>query len=390
MMSRVTDTPYRLVDSAEMLDTFCASLKGEKWLALDTEFIREKTYYPKLCLLQVGVPGNIACIDPLALPDLSPLLDILYDRNIVKVLHSCSQDMEIFACLKGEIPGPVFDTQLAAPLIGLPEQIGYANLVQEMAGVTLDKSQTRTDWSRRPLATAQLAYAADDVRYLAEIYPAFRQKLADMGRLEWLDAEFLACEQIDRYLRKPELAWQRIRGVDKLRPRPLSVLQALSAWREQVARDKNLPRNWILKDDTLSDIARMAPTTRDKLASVRNLPPKSLERYGSTILDIVKAAVDTAPQPLPEHRRRVKPTAHEDALADILQAQLRVLAARYEINSTSLGSRKDLLALVQGDEAIPLMHGWRREMAGNELLAMRDGQRLISVNNKQIIISRTE
>ena len=388
-MSHAPDTEYRYIDSADALRDFCASLKGADWLALDTEFIRENTYYPRLCLLQVAVPGNIACIDPLAIQDLGPLLDVLYDRSIVKVVHSCSQDMEIFACLKGEVPGPVFDTQLAAPLIGLPEQIGYANFVQEMAGVTLDKSQTRTDWSRRPLNPAQLAYAADDVRYLAGIYPAFRQKLADLGRLEWLDAEFAQCEQADRYLHVPEQAWQRVRGLEKLRPRALSILQALCAWREQVAQEKNLPRNWVLKDDALTNIARLAPTTPDKLAAIRNLPQKVLDRHGDIILEKVKAAVNLPPQPLPTGRRRARPTSDEDALADVLQAQLRVLAARYEINSVSLASRKDLVALVQGDEDVPLMRGWRREMAGNELLAMRDGERLLSVSNGRVIISDT-
>jgi len=388
-MSHDPDTQYRYIDSSDALEDFCGALKGADWLALDTEFMRESTYYPRLCLLQVAVPGNIACIDPLAIQDLAPFLDILYDRSVVKVVHSCSQDMEIFACLKGEVPGPVFDTQLAAPLIGLPDQIGYANFVQEMAGVTLDKSQTRTDWSRRPLNPAQLAYAADDVRYLAAIYPAFRQKLADMGRLGWLDAEFAQCEKIERYVHAPEQAWQRVRGLEKLRPRALSVLQALSAWREQVAQEKNLPRNWVLKDDVLTNIARLAPTDADKLAAIRNLPKKALDRYGDIILEKVTAAVNVPPRPLPTGRRRAKPTADEDALADVLQAQLRVLAARYEINSISLASRKDLVALAQGDEDVPLLRGWRREMAGNELLAMRDGERQLSVSSGHVIISDT-
>jgi len=389
MMSS-SDTRYAFIDSADALKAFCQTLQGERWIALDTEFIREKTYYPQLCLLQVGVPGNLACIDPTAIKDMSSLMDILYDRNVIKVLHSCSQDMEIFACMQGQVPGPVFDTQLAAPLLGLPEQTGYANFVQEMLGVTLDKSQTRTDWSRRPLETAQLAYAADDVRYLAEIYPVFRKKLEALGRLEWLDAEFAQCEEIGRYIRDPKQVWQRIRGLEKLKPRALSILQSLAEWRENIAREKNLPRNWVLKDDALMDIARLAPTNRDKLGSIRSLPPKTLDRYASAIIEHVSRAAEHSPQPLSQTARRNKPTPDEDALADVLQAQLRVLAAEYRINCASLASRKDLVAVAQGREDVPLLHGWRREMAGNDLLALRNGQRKLSVTNGRVTITDAE
>jgi len=385
-----SDTRYAFIDSADDLEAFCQSLQGESWLALDTEFIREKTYYPQLCLLQVGVPGNLACIDPIALKDLSPLLEVLYDRSIVKVLHSCSQDMEIFACMQGKVPGPVFDTQLAAPLLGLPEQTGYANFVHEMLGVTLDKSQTRTDWARRPLEAAQLAYAADDVRYLADIYPVFRDKLAGMGRLEWLDAEFAQCEEIGRYIREPGQVWQRIRGLEKLRPPALSILQTLAAWRETMAQEKNLPRNWVLKDDALMDIARLAPASRDKLGAIRTLPPKTCERYGATIIEKISQAAGRSPQPLSQSVRRSKPSPGEDALADVLQAQLRVLAAKHHINSASLASRKELVALAQGEENVPVLHGWRREMVGNELLALRDGQRTLTVTNGRVTITNAE
>lgn len=186
---------FRYIDPPDDLLEFCAAIKGAGWIAFDTEFIREKSYYPRLCLVQVGVPGRLACIDPLALDDLSPLLDVLYHRSAVKVLHACSQDLEIFFHLKGDVPRPVFDTQLAAPLLGLPEQMGYGNFVAEMLGLTLDKAQARTDWSRRPLENSQLSYAADDVRYLAEIYPKITERLSELGRLEWLNSEFAEYER---------------------------------------------------------------------------------------------------------------------------------------------------------------------------------------------------
>lgn len=385
-----TESGFAYIDSPQALADFCNTLQHAGWIALDTEFIRERTFYPQLCLLQVAVPGNIACIDPLAIDDLSPLFDILYDRSIIKVLHACSQDLEIFAYLKGAVPGPVFDTQLAAPLLGFPEQMGYANFVREVLGVALDKAQTRTDWSHRPLAAAQLEYAADDVRYLAQIYPDIRQRLEDLGRLAWLKSEFEACERLDRYLHEPAGAWRRIKGLDKLRPRALAIVQQLAEWRETRAQQKDLPRSWVLKDDALLDIGRLAPDSIEKLSKIRNLPPKTGERYGEEIIAAVKSAAQRQPEPLPEARRLAKPTAAEEALADVLHAQLRLLADRYDINSASLASRKDLVALAQGEEDIALLRGWRLEMAGNELLATRNGERIVSVKNAQVEFTRTD
>jgi ribonuclease D len=381
------ETDFLYVDRAEPLAEFCTAIKDVPWLAFDTEFIREKSFYPQLCLIQVGVPGRLACIDPLALEDLSPLLDLLYDRSIVKVLHACSQDLEIFAHLRGEVPGPIFDTQLAAPLLGLPEQIGYAGFVKEMVGLTLDKAQARTDWSRRPLGAAQLSYAVDDVRYLVEIYPRMRARLQELGRLEWLASEFEPYERVERYLPDPANAWQRIRGAEKLRSQALSILQLLARWREETAQAKDLPRNWVLRDEILVDIARLAPERPESLAKIRNLPPKTLDRYGQTLLELVRDGRERQPQAAPAWKKRPKPTAQQEALADLLHAQLRLLADRFQVNSATIASRKDLLSLVQGGQDIGILHGWRREMAGAELLAMRDGQRRVSVQDGRVVIS---
>jgi len=381
------ETDFLYVDRAEPLAEFCTAIKDVPWLAFDTEFIREKSFYPKLCLIQVGVPGSLACIDPLALEDLSPLLDLLYDRSIVKVLHACSQDLEIFAHLRGTVPGPIFDTQLAAPLLGLPEQIGYAGFVKEMVGLTLDKAQARTDWSRRPLGAAQLSYAVDDVRYLVEIYPRLRARLQELGRLEWLASEFEPYERVERYLPDPANAWQRIRGAEKLRSQALSILQLLARWREETAQAKDLPRNWVLRDEILVDIARLAPERPESLAKIRNLPPKTLDRYGQTLLELVREGRERQPQAAPAWKKRPKPTAQQEALADLLHAQLRLLADRFQVNSATIASRKDLLSLVQGEQDIGILHGWRREMAGAELLAMRDGQRRVSVQDGRVVIS---
>ncbi len=374
------------IDTADALTAFCDTIRGAEWIALDTEFIREKTYYPKLCLIQIGIPDRAACIDPLAIQSLEPVYDLLMDSSITKVLHACSQDLEIFVHQKGEVPGPIFDTQLAAPLLGLAEQIGYGNAVKELLGVQLEKTQSRTDWSKRPLSDAQLEYAADDVRYLAKMYPMIREQLDELGRLEWLDAEFEPYGKLERYQQPPEDAWRRIRGLEKLKPRALSVVQKLAAWRETRAKERDLPRNWILKDDVIIDIARLAPGNNADLDNIRGMQTKTIERYGQLLLDMVQQALQEAPVPLPKRSRGVKASVQEDALTDILQAQLRLLSDEQDINSAAVASRKDLLALIR-DEDSPLLKGWRRKLAGEELLAMRNGERVVSVDNARVEIA---
>lgn len=388
MAATAPETPaLEFIDTGEALIEFCDAVRGADWLALDTEFIREKTYYPKLCLVQVGLPGRAVCIDPLAIADLEPLYALLLDDTITKVLHACSQDLEIFVNLTGQVPGPIFDTQLAAPLIGLAEQIGYGNAVKEILGVQLDKGHARTDWSRRPLSTAQLEYAADDVRYLCVMYPKIIQKLEALGRLDWLQAEIEPYGKLERYQQSPEQAWRRIRGIEKLKPANLSIVQALAAWRETRARDRDLPRSWVLKDDVIMDIARLAPRKKSDLERIRGLAARTLERYGDVLLEKVSEGLATEPQPLPRRSKGVKASVQEEALADILQAQLRLLSDAQGINSAAVGGRKDLLALIR-DEESSLLKGWRRVLAGDELLAMKKGERQISVEDSTVAFSK--
>lgn len=373
------------IASSSALSALCTALRGSPWIALDTEFMREKTYYPRLCLVQIGVPGRYACIDPLAVEDLDPLYELLFDTAITKVLHACSQDLEIFVHRTGRVPTPIFDTQLAAPLLGLAEQIGYGNFIREILGVELDKAQARTDWSRRPLSAAQLAYAADDVRYLADAYPQVTERLSAQGRLAWLDAEFAPYERPERYLTNPEDAWKRLRGLERLRPKALSIVQQLTRWREHQARDKDLPRNWILKDEVIIDMARLAPQSVEALGAIRGLAAKTLERHGATLLELVQTGAGQAPQPLTGHARRARPTVAEEALADVLQAGLRLLADSHDINSAIIAGRKDLLALIC-DDSTPLMSGWRRKIAGDALLSLRDGRSRVVVRDGKVEI----
>ena len=237
------------IDTADALDSFCGMLRAADWIVLDTEFLREKTYYPKLCLLQVATPDSVACIDPLALDELTPLLEILFDEGITKVMHSGRQDMEIFYHLAGKLPSPVFDTQIAALMLGYPEQVGYASLVKGELGIELDKLHTRADWTQRPLSDDQIQYAADDVIYLVEIYQRLSEKLATLGRRDWLLEDFQRLTDADLYDNPPADAWQKVKGGNRLRGDSLSIMQALAGWREQVAQQKNRPKGWILRDD---------------------------------------------------------------------------------------------------------------------------------------------
>lgn len=374
------------VDTPEQLTALCCRIENADWIAIDTEFLREKTYYPKLCLIQLAIPGLNACIDPLALDDISELLTVFNNPAITKVLHACSQDLEILVQLSGQVPTPIFDTQIAAPLLGLPEQTGYAALVEAMLEVRLDKGMARTDWSKRPLSKKQLKYALDDVIYLCQLYPLMLKKLSALGRLAWLKDDFVRYASPDRYHSDPDKAWLRIRGYDRLNRKQLSILQALASWREKRAQAENRPRAWLLRDDTLLDIARICPETHEELAGIRQIPEQIIKKQGSNLSRLIEQAGAMQPQPLPAKNRRKKPNLKQEALADVLQAQLALLAEQNAINPATLATRKQLQALVMGESDLPVLSGWRFEMAGKELQEMMKGKRRLSVTDKELII----
>lgn len=378
----------RYVDTGADLADFVAALARADWFAIDTEFLRERTYYPKLCLIQIATPDLIGCIDPLAIDDLSPLYAVLNDARITKVMHACSQDLEILYQLTGQVPAPLFDTQLAAPLLGYPEQIGYANLVQEMLGVSLEKGHSRTDWSARPLDVKQIEYALDDVRYLVPLYRKIRERLDAAGRTRWLDDDFRRYSAVERYRPVPEDAWRRIKGIDRLRSASLAVLQALAEWREKTAQQKDRPRNWILRDDLLLEIARRRPVTVEALQGIRDFPERTLRTHGAELAALIADAAQRKPAPLPEGERPGKPTSAQEAVADLLAAYLGVLAERNAINPASLASRKQLLALVRGERDVPLLQGWRNELAGKELSALLDGERVLAIAAGEVSVQK--
>jgi ribonuclease D len=364
----------RYIDSPAALRDLCAQLRGDPWLALDTEFLREKTYYPKLCLLQVATPELVACIDPLALEDLSPLLDVIYQGGITKVLHAARQDMEIFFHLRNALPSPLFDTQIAALLLGFPDQIGYGNLVKETLGIELEKLHSRTDWSRRPLSDEQIRYAAEDVFYLAQVYRHLVEKLSGLGRLDWLSEDFERLTQVELYNNDPAQAWLKVRGSNRLKGAGLAVLQALAEWREALARDQNRPRGWLLRDDELVEIARHLPVTPTALGAIRGLHERFIDKYGTRLLELVAEARRHAPKPPSSTEFPARLSPLQEALVDAMMAVVRVSGAENALNPAVLASRKQLEQLANGASDSEVLHGWRGQLVGKRLQALLGGE----------------
>lgn len=385
-MNTLPDVRY--IDTAGALLDVCAQLHGVPWLTLDTEFLREKTYYPKLCLLQVATPDLVACIDPLALEDLSPLLEVIYREDTIKVLHAARQDMEIFYHLRGALPAPVFDTQIAALLLGFPDQIGYGNLVKETLGVELDKLHSRTDWSRRPLSDAQIRYAAEDVFYLAQVYRHLVEKLTELGRLDWLSEDFERLTHVGLYDNDPAQAWLKVRGGNRLRGPALAVLQALAAWRETLARDQNRPRGWLLRDDDLVEIARHMPATSAALGAIRGLHERFIDKHGDRVIELVANARRQTPQPLPSTGRPLRLSQTQEALVDAMMAVVRVSAAENALNPAMLASRNQLEQFANGGPDSELLHGWRGQLVGKRLQALLAGELGLYAQNGTLELRR--
>ena len=380
-------TTLQYIDTPAQLAQLCEQIKKESWVALDTEFLREKTYYPKFCLLQIATPEWVACVDPIALPNLEILFDVLYDPAIVKVFHSCRQDLEIFFQSTGKLPSPIFDTQIAAPLLGFQDNPGYAMLVSSLLSINLNKAHTRADWSKRPLTEAELEYAADDVIYLCQIYQIMVKKLTDLGRINWLKHDFAELTNPELYKVDPDKAWFRIKGKNKLTGKQLSIIQTLAQWREKTAQAEDRPKSWLLRDELLFDLAKLQPESVQELANVRGINERSVNRYGRELCQLITAAKNRPPLPLNEKDRSAKKTQQEEAILDILTALVRIRAEENALNPSILATRKDLEELLfnLSDES-PLLHGWRYTMAGKELVGLLKGQFLLGIESDRLAI----
>jgi ribonuclease D len=335
-------------------------------LALDTEFVRERTYYPRLCLIQVAAADRLALIDPLAIADPAALLVPLSDPRRPKLLHAARQDVEALLPLTGLPLAPIFDTQLAAALLGFPAQIGYAELVRQLLGVELAKGHARTDWARRPLSPEQLVYAADDVRYLPALAALLDERLTAAGRRGWMDEESAALTDIALYRVEPAVAWRRLKGLERLQPAAQCAIRALAHWREERAMERDLPRGWVLPDAALFEIAQARPRTREDLSRLASVPRATADRAGSEILRALSdesglpgdLIVDDGSRAGPEQLRRLK----------TLQKRLLTIAGELEIQPEVLATRRDLMALVRGERELLILSGWRRTIVGEPLL----------------------
>jgi ribonuclease D len=381
--------PELFIDQPEQLVAFAASIKSSPWLALDTEFIREKTYFPRLCLLQISDGNTAACIDPLALTDLTPLLEVLFDTSITKVFHAAGQDLEIFYNEWKQLPQPLFDTQPAAALLGYGEQIGYAGLIQKALNVNLPKDHSRTDWARRPLSKEQLRYALDDVIYLGQAYQKMLQQLESLGRLNWLQNDFAHLSDEKTYIPDPMSMWKKVKGRQHMRGVKLAVLQQLGAWREQQAVRRNLPRRWVLKDEVMLDLARHIPQTPAKMESIRGLEPGMIRRDGDSLLQLLESASKLPRDQWPSDVfAQDHLTPEQEAMSDLLHCALRLLAAENNMSAAAITSKKQLQALVQGERNLALMRGWRKTVAGDLLLDLLDGKRQVIVEKGSPVLTQ--
>jgi ribonuclease D len=362
-----------LVTDSPALDAAVTALGAAPRLALDTEFMRERTYYAQPCLVQVASDEHCYLVDPLAKLELEPLFELLTDRSKLKILHAARQDLEVLlhADPRGGRAGlavPVFDTQVAAALVGLAPQIGYAELVARRLGHSIDKGQTRTDWARRPLSPEQLAYAADDVRHLLELHDALGDDLERLGRREWLREDMESVEDLARYRIAPEDAWRRLKGLSRLEPRQRAIARSLAGWREERAIASDRPRGWILSDEALIGIAINEPENAAGLERVRALPPATSRKHGDEIVSLVRdAAADPGDAETP---RSGRPDPVRTALAGNLMQAVRDEAARLGITPELLATRRDIDQLVNGVTDSPTLRGWRREVVGERLRQM--------------------
>ena len=375
---------YEYIDTNELLARFCAGLAAATYCVIDTEFIRESTYYPELALIQIASGDRLACIDPLAISEFSPLAELLVKDSLLKVFHSSSQDLEILYQKFGQVPTPVFDTQLAAAVLGYNQQISYADLVQQITGIELEKKHTRANWTRRPLSQDELDYAMDDVRYLIAVYETLNEKLESTRRYNWMEKDLIAMSDPANYQVDMAQLWKRLKGVQKLKGVKLQVASELAQWREELAQRQNRPRRWIVKDEVIVEIARQAPDDIEALPRIRDLSDKTVNRHGDKLLQIVAHAARVDEAQWPHHDKMKNLNKQQLALGDCLMALCRVIADQNQVALATLATRKDIDNLLLNPKSSRLTQGWRFTMAGEQLLEFIHGQSSISVDQEKL------
>lgn len=383
-----------LITDTERLTEFCAHMALSPYVMVDTEFMRENTYYPELCLVQLSDGKEAAAIDPKADGiDLKPMLDLLCDNaEVLKVFHAGGQDIEIFFNLTGQTPHPMFDTQIAAMALGQGEQVGYSNLVDLWLGIQLDKGARFTDWSRRPLDKRQLDYAVADVTHLATIFPMMLDKLKETGRGDWLDHEMARISDPENYRNDPEKAWERVK-IQSRKPEVMGRLKAIAQWREIEARRKNIPRGRIMKDETLADIASHPPKVQSDLTKVRGLSPAWRDNeIGQRLITAIECAKPFNRTEIPERARGNNGNGKDGSLvADLLKLLLKIRSREINVASRLIVKAEELERLAAGDrEGLELLSGWRFEQFGSDALDLVEGRLAFAVVGGKLKMTRTQ
>jgi ribonuclease D len=374
------------ITRTEELRAVCDRMAKHRYITVDTEFLRESTYYPLLCVAQMAIEDEAVVVDALAPGiDLTPFFDLLVDENVVKVFHAARQDIEIVWHMSGKIPHPIFDTQVAAMVLGYGDSISYDQLVQRITGDQLDKSHRFTDWTRRPLSDAQLVYAISDVTNLRDVYLKLDQDLHKRGRANWVSAEMAILTSPDTYRADPERAWERLKSRVR-KQKDLAVLMEVAAWREREAQSRDVPRSRVLKDDVLGDIAVQHPTTIEKLGHLRSLP-KGFERsrWGAEIVEAVKRGLERDPKTVPR-MERLRPAQNGGASVELLKVLLRMTAESHGVAAKVIATVDELERIAADDEAdVPALKGWRRELFGDKALRLKHGQLALAVEHGRVV-----
>ncbi|MBS9477919.1 ribonuclease D [Ancylobacter radicis] len=376
-----------MITTTDALSAACERFANHRFVTVDTEFLRETTFWPKLCVVQIASPDEAVVIDAIAEGiDLAPFFALMANEAVLKVFHAGRQDIEIVWHLAGIIPHPVFDTQVAAMVLGHGDSISYDQLVQRVNGEVLDKSLRFTDWSRRPLTTAQIAYAEADVTHLRDVYLRLEADLAKRGRADWVGEEMAVLTSPETYRQEPERAWERLRSRAR-KPKDLAVLMEVTAWREREAQARDIPRSRILKDDVIGEIASQHPTTVERLGQLRSIP-KGFERSraGEQIIEAVKAGLALDPKTLPRIERDKPLSNGASATVELLKVLLRMTSEQHGVAAKVIATVDDLERIASEDEPqVQALTGWRRELFGESALALKSGHLALAMQRGRVI-----
>ncbi len=375
-----------ILTNSKDLKALCQRLSKAEFITVDTEFLRESTYWPQLCLIQVAGPDEAVCIDPLAKDlDLEPFFELLLNPKVVKVFHAARQDLEIFDKLMGKLPTPLFDTQIAAMVCGFGDSVGYDNLVQKMLGIQLDKSSRFTDWSRRPLTEKQVTYALADVTHLRNAYTGLCKMLEENGRVHWLDEETAILSDVKTYRTEPDEAWQRLKP-RSTKPRFLAILAEVAAWREREAQSRDLPRGRVLRDEAIEEIASHPPTTAEELARIRSVSKGWADgKMGAGLLKAVAKGLELPLEEAPKANNKPNHGPYSHATVELLKVLLRHICDESNVAPRLVATTNDLEMIAATDSApCPALSGWRRELFGEQALALKNGKLSLAIKKGKV------